>query len=436
MWFDRLYDIDRGISGAHSNYFSDPISIGLLDSSADPPMLSPSGKSFLALRHILRNNPLRAEYELLKILYFSGIHHEQSVDHFLAAKRDHLFTVLGQITPSPSRHLFLTHPKLLVIAELVSGFTGAICRLLNLAEDDLLLLDGLGERGFMELCSGGSFPEGLDRLCKKIGGDYTRGDERRLHYLVSMALLSIARELPQGAAARLVIPSPFCNLLTETDIHSLHDQYTSDISVWFDGVNFLVSSSLAMSPGFPVPPVPSVQILAIQPQTGVPAGRNTASATDQSRRGRRSAKRLQTTIVIDQVVSERAEDLAEERLLRPQHGDQLERAGHRAGELIALPDGMVPGADFYVTDTSDTPIEFIEIKSVTGRPPFDVVLTRAEYMRAVKCVANGIEYRLILVDLGSGNFYEWADYAPALSTLELTEVIQFVVRLSAPNLQR
>ena len=129
------------------------------------------------------------------------------------------------------------------------------------------------------------------------------------------------------------------------------------------------------------------------------------------------------------MLSERTEDVAEEQILRPQHGAQLVRAGHRRSETLALPDGMVPGADFYVIDASPDPIEFIEIKSVSGNPPFDVAFTRAEYLRALRCATVGIPYRLILVDVGTGRSFEVRNFAPALAALQLGEAIQFVIRI-------
>lgn len=430
MWLDRLHDINRGITRAHGNYFSDPASIGLVDNLVRPPVLTPAGRAFLSFRSTLRDDQARAEYELLKILYFGGYNHQPDVQQFLATKRGQLFAVLDQFTASPARHLFLEHPGLLVVAELIAGFPRAIRRLLELPEQDLLDLASLGEHGFTNLCSGSGFPRGLARLCRRIGSDYTRGEERRLHYLVSMALLAIVQTIPPRSQAQLRVPPPYCNLLTEMDVYSLHTQYTTDMNAWFDGVNLQVSSSLAIPPGGPPPPAP-LQLVTVQPQTATPSGTGTAAADDQSRRTRRGARRTPVNIVLDPVLSERAEDAAEERILRPQHGAQLVRVGHRRGETIALPDGMVPGADFYVIDASADPIEFIEIKSVSGNPPFDVAFTRAEYWRAVRSAGAGVPCRLILVDVGTGRLFEARNFAPALAALQLGEALQFVIRVVA-----
>ena len=434
MWFDRLNDISRGAVRQHGNFFSDPAAVGLVDNNVRPRVLTRAGQAFLALRSSLRNDEYRAEYELLKILYFTEGVATPSAQSFLNSKRQYLSLVLTQFSPAPTRHLFLDHPKLLVLAELVANFDGAIQRLVSLSEDDLIDIKRLGENGFTTLCSGPGFPNGLDALCRRIGAGYTRAEVRRLHYLISMCLLTISEELPRQGAARLVIPTPYCNLLTEADIYNRHIRYTSDISIWFDSVDFQISTSLALRPGAPA--VPILRPVSLQPQTGLPGGRGRAPPTDASRRAHRAAKHATVLIVLDPVMSERAEDLAEATILPPRFGDNLVRFGHRSRENIALPDGMVPGADFYVIDqgTSD-PVEFIEIKSVTGRIPFDISLTRAEYLRARQCAEVGLSYSLILVDIATGLFYEETNFAHTLSRLEMGEVIQITIRLGQPSVR-
>lgn len=426
MWFDRLYDINQGVTRSHGNYFSDPASIGLVSRTARPRVLTQAGHAYLAFRNTLRNNPMRAEYEILKILYFGDYLHTTKVNQFLAEKRDHLSFTLEQFRPTPSRHLFLTHPRLLVVSELISGFRGAIPRLIRLPESDLLALESLGEEDFNTLCHGQRFPHGLSRLCRRIGGDYTRAGERRLHYLLSMALLTIADTVPSGRALSLSVPTHFSNLLSEIDIYNLHAQYTSDINVWFDGLNFQVTSSLGVAGVLQAPPV-QLQPLTLRPQTRTPSGRASAPPTHQSRRARRSASQREVTFVINAALSERSEDVTEERVLRPQYGMRLIRVGHRSGETIALPDGIVPGADFYVLNSANDPVEFIEIKSVAGNPPFEVAFTRAEYLRAVTCSQEHLTYRLILVDVGSGQFYEVSDFTFAIAGIELSETLRFFI---------
>lgn len=424
-WFDRLDDINRGIYRRHGNFYSDPASIGLVDNSVRPRVLTPAGQAFLSYKPSLYNNPLRAEYQLIKILYFDGYTHNLSVQKFLTEKRNHMLNVLSHFFYSPARRLFLQNPRLLVIAELIANCQGAVSKLLNLSQQDLLAFNDLGENGFKTLCSGAGCLPGINRLCWRIGNDYTRGEERRLHYIISMALLYIAQSISHNHASTLAVPPPFSNLLSELDIYTIHSSYTSDIIIWFDGTSYQVSSSLAI----PYPTKPVVQFLTLQPQTRLPEGTSSAAANDLRRRKKRTAKPTKTAVIIDQVASERSEDFIENHILRPRYGAQLIRVGHCIGEIISLPDGMVPGADFYVTNDKGDPIEFIEVKSISGNPPTDVSLTRAEYLRARHCAKNNIPYRLILVNLTNGQIYEISDFIPIIVNMTISDVIQFTVRV-------
>lgn len=424
-WFDRLDEINRGIYRRHGNFYSDPACIGLVDNSVRPQVLTPAGQAFLSYKHSLYNNPLRAEYQLIKILYFSGYTHNSSVQKFLTEKRNHMLNVLSHFFYSPACRLFLQNPRLLVIAELIANYQGAVPKLLNLPQQDLLAFNDLGESGFKTLCSDAGFLPGISRLCWRIGNDYTRGEERRLHYIISMALLYIAQSISHSHASKLAVPPPFSNLVNELDIYTIHSSYTSDIIVWFDGTSYQVSSSLAI----PYPTKPVVQSLTLQPQTGLPKGTSSAVANDLRRRKKRTAKPTKTAVIIDQIASERSEDFIENNILRPQYGAQLIRVGHCIGEIISLPDGMVPGADFYVINNQGNPIEFIEIKSISGDPPIEVSLTRAEYLRALYCANNNIPYRLILVNLANGRVYEISNFVSVIAVMTLSDVIQFTVRV-------
>lgn len=424
-WFDRLDEINRKIYYRHGNFYSDPASIGLVDDSTRQRVLTQAGQAFLSYKSSLYNDPSRAEYQLIKILYFSGYTHSSTVQRFLKEKRDHMLNVISQFSYSPVYRLFLQKPRLLVIAELIANYQDAIPRLLKLPQQDLLALNDLGESGFKTLCSGTSFLPGLSRLCRRIGNDYTRGEERRLHYIMTMALLDIAQSISPTHASTLVVPPPFSNLLNELDIYTIHSLYTSDIIIWFDGTSYQVSSSLAI----PYPTKPEVLSLALQPQAGLPKGTSDAAANDLKRRKKRVAKPTKSTVIIDQIASERSEDFVGDNILYPKHGTQLVRVGHRTGEIISLPDGMVPGSDFYVINDNGDPIEFIEVKSISGNPPVNVSLTRAEYLRACYCAKNNIPYRLILVNLASGQVYEISDFISIIAVMTLSEVIQFTVRV-------
>ena len=427
-WFDRLDEIDRGVVHTHGNFFSDPATIGLVDNSVRPRVLTPAGRAFLNDKTALYNKPEMAEYQLIKILYFSNHVHNLSVQEFLRKKREHVEHVLMQFSQTSSRPLFLEHPSLLAVAELIASFPGALQGLVNFSQPDLLDLVNLGEEGFKRLCSGPRFPPGTERLCRRIGSDYTRAEERRLHYIVSMALLTIAQVVPRNTSAILVVPFPFSNLLTETDVYHLHMKYTSDISIWFDGVTFRVTSLYIPVITPPLPPVP-LRGVTLLPQTGLPGGTGNAAPTHPNRKRIKSARQSKVTVVIDQVLSERSEDFIEQTILAPQYGAQLVRVGHRSGETLALPDGMVPGADFYVIDAAGSPVRFVEVKSISGPPPLDIQLTRAEYLRACRCEGDAIPYQLILVDMATGNSCEVSNFSASIHVITLGEVLQFSVRV-------
>jgi hypothetical protein len=422
-WFDRLEQIssDRIPLNPHGNYFSDPGSLGLVDTRTR--RLTPAGTHYLSLKDSVYSDPARAEYELVKTLYFSDFDFPQEVLSFLSAKRETLLSLLSQFSPVPARALFTTNAGLLTIAELLSTFPGAIRLFSNLPEDTLIDFIELGQDGFEQLYLENEPLPGLRRLCRRIGSDYTRGQERRLNYLLSMALLSISNVLDARITA-LEVPSPFSNLLTEVDIYNLHVLYTTSINIWFDGTAFVASSSLhsVVAPAQPL--MGSINLL---PQQGVPGGSGQASPRDERRRTRRHARASHVQVSLDQRVSEHAEDFIEENILRDLQN--LIRVGHRAGETLALPDGMVPGADFYSLDQAETPNAFIEVKAIASDPPAVVALTRAEYLRARECFRNGIPYRLILVNVASSNCWEVNNLAQQLTTISIEELLQFSIRV-------
>lgn len=424
-WFDRLENISNGQLGAHGNFTSDPASIGLVDNSVAPPVLTSAGKEFFSYKSTLYGDPARAEYQLLKILYFSNHAHSAKVQGVLASRMEYLLDVLRQF--GLYRQEFLAQPSLLVIAELIASFPNALPKFVTFPAEDLLHLAQLSEENFKALCTGDDYPAGLARLCNRIAGDYTRAQERRLHHIVSMALLTIASLIPPGGTTVLRVPAPYSNLLTKRDIFNLHATYTSDLAVWFDGVSYLVSTSIS--------PAVATRAEDIQPHGGMlRPKKETArtvrrvSATDSSRNKRRAAQQEQIT-VINPLLSEDAEDFAERELLRPMHGAQIIRAGHRIGETMPLPDGLVPGADFYLVDDDGTPTEFIEVKCISGGLPANISLTHAEYLRVCKCVAEGIPYGILLVDLAKGQCIVVDYFDEQLAQLGLADAEQFTIKV-------
>ena len=425
-WFDRLEKINNRQIGSHGNFVSDPASIGLVDSSLIPPVLTSAGQEFLSHKALLYNNPAQAEYQLLKTLYFGDHAHEEKAQSVLDSKRDHMLAVLRQF--SAPRQEFLSQPSLLVIAELIASFPGAISQFLSLSEQELLQLAQMSEESFKALCSGVEFLDGLSRLCQRIGSDYTRAQERRLHHIISMAILTIVASIPPGGTETLRVPAPFSNLLTEQDIFNLHAKYTSDLVVWTDGVGYFVSAFLPIPESAPPLTRDNLKGAKLLPQRST-RKKTSLAATDASRNKVRAAQQEQSIQIINPLLSIAAEDLAEKEILSSMYGEHLVRAGHRSGEITPLPDGHVPGADFYVTDDEDTPIQFIEVKSIAGNLPVIISLTQAEYLRACMCVASGIPYGLLLVDVAKRQYVCVDGFDEELAQLKLGEVLQFSVKI-------
>jgi len=134
-------------------------------------------------------------------------------------------------------------------------------------------------------------------------------------------------------------------------------------------------------------------------------------------------------MVVDHILSEQAEDTIEAMLDSTHLSGSLVRAGHRAGELLAMSDGIVPGADFYILDQHDIPVQFIEVKTVSSAPPAEISLTRAEYIRVLKCAADGIAYRLFVVEISTGRWWEVRNFSSSISALRLEHTVQFVIRV-------
>jgi len=217
-WLQRLEDIETGRipTRPHGNFFSDPASIGLVGMQRRTYILTSAGKEFLSLKGLIANNPAKAEYELVRILYSSKHKHVARVRNLLEEKRSNMVALLQMFRQTPSTPLFLSHPGLLVIAELIAPFPDALHNLLQLDESTLVALESLGEEGFKNLCAGRSYPPGLARMCKKIGSDFTRGEDRRVHFVLSMAILTILPMHQERSGLRLAIPFPYSNLVTES----------------------------------------------------------------------------------------------------------------------------------------------------------------------------------------------------------------------------
>ena len=218
-WYDRLEAIEAKKFNSHPNYISDPTTIGLVKKAGNSAKLTRAGQEFLSTKAEGYKNSERAEYELLKVLYFSAHSHSTKTEAFLAMRKQNLVSFLSKCSPTPSRHLLLDYPRLLTVGECIWEFDGALLNYLSLSESDLEALRDLGEKGFKELGVSDK-PAGFKRICSKIGSEFTRADERRLNMLVAMALLEIRDGMARAGTrlAPLKVPYPYCNLLSETDV--------------------------------------------------------------------------------------------------------------------------------------------------------------------------------------------------------------------------
>ena len=121
-WYDRLQEIVGGGHRDHPNFYSDPGSLGLVEQVSGRGRLTKAGNLFLATVATCRNSPARAEFELIKILYYSGLPRRAAVDEFLNTKRQNLLRLLTDCHLTSNSELLLRSPKLLAIAEALARF--------------------------------------------------------------------------------------------------------------------------------------------------------------------------------------------------------------------------------------------------------------------------------------------------------------------------
>lgn len=390
-WYDRLEAIASGQHDDHPNYYSDPESLGLVRRNGrGMGVLTRAGRLFLDTKGTCQDEPARAEYELIRILYFSGINHSADADRFLTEKRQHLLVFLDACITTPAARMILREPKLLAIAEGLPRFPGSLQRFLRLRADDLNALGELGERGFSSLWREEASPAGLGRLAKKIGGDYTRAEIRRSHFLMAMLLHEIRTTLMRRGRLfdQLHIPAPFSNLITEEDVLELCHNYTDELRVMREEGKVMVF----LRPDIlPTPTAPRVRVIGIRTTRGRP--RRTRRATGRVRTGSTGRR------VTEAPLAKEAEDYIERMILRPKYRSKLVRVGHTDRESIPLADLELPGADFYVrrNGRQSRGAKYFEVKSAIGRPPASIRITRAEYRRAKKCHSDGLPYEVYVV---------------------------------------
>jgi hypothetical protein len=297
-------------------------------------------------------------------------------------------------------------------------------RFLRLRPADLEKFANLGEGRFSRLWHEDTPPAGLGRLARKIGSDYTRAEERRLHVLMAVLLNEVRADLTRRARAfdQLAMPEPFANLVSERDLISLHGKYSNDVRLVMEPGGMVAILSAAVVPvSSSAPAVIGIRTPRRRPGRGAPTSGAPREPTAQPR-------------LIDMALAKEAEDYVQHSILEPQHGDRLVRVGHTALEFSPLADGAVPGADFYVRSPgSAREAAFYEVKSAATSKPPSIHVTRAEYDRAVKCHGVGTPYELFVVAFerrgGAPTVYRIPDFAARSANLSINYLIGFDLAL-------
>ncbi len=389
-WYDRLEAIANGQHQGHPNYYSDPETVGLIRRTGDrEAALTRAGSLFLETKTEYREDPVRSEYELVRALYFSGISHPARVEQVLSEKRQNLLRFLEACITTPGARVLLRNPKLLAIAEALPQFPGSLQRFLRLPVDQLEEFAQLGEAGFASLWAETNPPPGLGRLAKKIGSDYSRAEERRLHFLMAMALHEIRVDLVRRGRLfdEFSIPEPYANLITERDILELAGNYTDEIRVIEEQGKVLV---FLRPDVLPAPSRPRVSVVGVRTL----GRRRRVQRTATGRLKQQNVRRR----IMEVALAREAEDYAEKMLLGPDHGSRLIRVGHTDRENAPLADSELPGADFYLRNRDiNRGVRFFEIKSAVRHLPSSITITKAEYLRAKKCHLEGIPYEIYVV---------------------------------------
>lgn len=426
-WYDRLQRIADGEYKAHPNYIGDPASLGLVRSGAREARLTPAGEAFLGTRAATAGNSARAEYALVKVLFFSNFAHTARTVEFLNNKRQNLIRFLSDCQVTPSTKLLLEIPQLLAVAESVAGFRGALRSFLQLPQTSLRELAALSDPRFQALWPLASPPNGLGRLATKIGGDFRRASERRLHFIIANLLLELRRQLIQQGLLyrRLEIPYPYANLVGEKQLLDLHSLYTDDVRIAEENGEIVIF----LNPN--TARLPATVVTAINFGLRTPGTRSGGGRSAPTGRVRTPAPARR---ILESALAREAEDYVQRVKLNPQFGHSLVRVGHTDREQVALADGLTPGADFYVKGGTDREgLRFVEIKSTLNSRPTQITITRAEYKRAVKCHENNIPYELYVVsfavDRAEPQLYHMADFSSKAATLGFQDLSSFEVTI-------
>lgn len=426
-WYDRLLDIDHGVHRTHGNYYSDPQSLGLINTTGPASaVLTSAGREFLNTAQSYYHDPARAEYALNKILYYGGHTLGRHASIFLDSKRHNLNEFLRKCRPTPNTRLVLDDDRLLTMAEILSSFGVALEAFLLLNRTDLIAFAELGERGFNALLQGVSVNQGCVNLAGRIAGDYTRASVRRRNYLLSHLFLLLRSQLISSGSRylQLAIPYPYANLLTERTAYEEVSRFTDDITIEPEAGGYIVFLREIVS-AQPMPVAPSmrtIQLAARRPRTRTP---RTTPPTG-------TRPRAVEPYFVEAPLAIEAENYVE-RTLRAVHGDAVWRIGHTQAETVPLFDGLLPGADIIVQDQAGEAARYIEVKSARGDLPPSIRLTAAEYTRALKCSTDNIPYDLYVVSFRERQLAPsvslFSDFQVAITGLTINELLSMEIRI-------
>lgn len=426
-WYDRLSDIDHGIHRTHGNYYSDPQSLGLINTTGPASgVLTSAGREFLNTAQFYYNDPARAEYALNKILYYGGHTLAHHADIFLNTKRHNLMEFLRKCRLTPNTRLVLDNDRLLTLAEILSSFGLALESFLLLDQTDLVAFAELGEQGFNSLLRGVSVSQGFTNLAGRIAGDYTRASVRRRNYLLTHLFLLLRSQLISSGSQylQLAIPYPYANLLTERTAYEEVSRFTDDITIEPEAGGYIVflREIISVQPTPVTPSMRTIQLAARRPRARAP--RTTAPTGTRARAAE--------PYFVEAPLAIEAENYVE-RTLRADYGDAVWRVGHTQAETVPLSDGLLPGADIIVRDQTGKATRYIEVKSARGDLPPSIRLTAAEYTRALKCSADNIPYDLYIVSFPERQLAPTvsllSDFQVAISGLTINELLSMEIRI-------
>ena len=426
-WYDRLSDIDHGVHRRHGNYYSDPQSLGLINTTGPASaVLTSAGREFLNTYQSYYHDPDRAEYSLNKILYYGGYTLGRRASIFLNSKYRNLNEFLRKCRPTSNTRLVLGSDRLLTVAEILSSFGLALEAFLLLNRTDLLAFAELGERGFNALLQGVSVNQGCINLAGRIARDYTRASVRRRNYLLSHLFLLLRSQLISSGSQylQLASPYPYANLLTERTAYEEVSRFTDDVTIEPEAGGYIVFLREIVSTQ-PMPVVPSMRTLQL-------AARRPRTRTPGTTPPMGIRPRAVESYFVEAPLAIEAENYVE-RTLRAVHGDAVWRIGHTQAETVPLSDGLLPGADIIVQDQARKAARYLEVKSTRGDLPPSIRLTAAEYTRALKCSTDNIPYDLYVVSFAERQLAPsvslFSDFQVAITGLTINELLSMEIRI-------